>query len=73
MTKEVTEKEQALIDKELGFLDSVYGKQSCGYAEAEVFDYDDDFIDVELKYGIQGGQEHSETLKIDRAKCEWAG
>ena len=46
-----------------------------GFAEAEVYDYDEEYIDVELRFGrCEEGfkQTHSEILKIDRKTMEWA-
>jgi len=40
-----------------------------GFAEAIMFDYDDEIIDIELLSGVQDGEEnrtYSEQLKIDR-------
>ena len=47
------------------------GKINGGYAEADMFDYDDDYFDVELKWGEQDmGDGHSsqyvENYKIAR-------
>ena len=44
-------------------------KLSGGFAIAEMFTYDDDIIDIELKWGVQdegGGDTHIEIYKIDR-------
>lgn len=46
-----------------------YNKISGGFAIAEMFDFDEDIIDIELKHGIQNDYEntvHTEQLKIDR-------
>jgi hypothetical protein len=52
----------------------VYKKISGGFSEAKMFGYDDEFIDVELKFGYEdcgdGSNIHSETYKIDRATME---
>ena len=49
-------------------------KQLSGaWAKAEMFDYDEDIIDVELKFGIQDGEQdvqYTETLKINRKTME---
>ncbi len=48
----------------------MYKSINGGFAEAIMFDYDDDIIDVELKYGIQSDCEnvvHTKTLKILRS------
>ena len=52
-----------------------YKNLNGGFAKAEVYDYDEDTIDVELKYGVQSNSEsnvYSETLKIDRQTMQWA-
>tara|TARA_R110000868_G_scaffold1729_2_gene13871 strand:- start:2324 stop:2572 length:249 start_codon:yes stop_codon:yes gene_type:complete len=44
-------------------------KFSGGFAIAEMFNYDEKIIDIELKWGIQdenGGDTHSEIYKMDR-------
>ena len=46
---------------------------SGGYAIAEMFNYDDQWIDVELKWGVQNDVEnrpHSENYKINRKTWE---
>lgn len=43
-----------------------YKNISGGYAVCEVFDYDDDTIDVELKHGVEGEYHYSEQFEIDR-------
>ena len=42
---------------------------SGGFAEAEMFNYDNDIIDIELNWGIQNDGEnstHTEQWKLDR-------
>lgn len=42
---------------------------SGGFASAEVFNYDPEYIDVELKFGIQDGDSsvvYTEQLQIER-------
>lgn len=49
------------------------GKRSGAFAETEIFDYDEDFIDVYAKYGIQdegADVTYTEQFKIDRGKWE---
>jgi len=46
-----------------------------GYAKAEMFDYDDDYIDVELEWGEQdmgsgSSSSHKEQHKINRKTWE---
>lgn len=46
---------------------------SGGFATAEVWNYDDEYFDVELKWGIQNDAEdtvHTENYKIDRKTLE---
>jgi hypothetical protein len=41
------------------------------YEECNMFDYDEDWIDLELKYGVQDGatnNQHVENFKLDRQK-----
>jgi hypothetical protein len=49
------------------------GKRSGTFAETEIFDYDEDYIDVYAKFGIQDGESdvtYTEQYKIDRKKWE---
>jgi len=46
---------------------------SGGFANATMYDYDKDIIDVELKFGIQSDCQntvHTENIKIDRLTME---
>lgn len=46
---------------------------SGGFAEADIFDYDDEYFDIELKWGIQSDCEnvcHTEQYKMDRKTLE---
>ena len=46
------------------------GKISGEFANAEIFDYDNDIIDIELKYGIQSDCEdrvNTEQWKLNRS------
>ena len=79
MNKSVKE----LSDKELEELKKVFGSFergeekmtgvkyiSGGYAYAEMFDYDDEYIDIELKWGVQSDcsdSTHVEQYKLSRA------
>jgi hypothetical protein len=45
-----------------GAYDNVQG----GYTFTEMFDYDDDEIDLELKFGIEGDRMTTEQYGIDR-------
>jgi len=56
--------------------ETAVGKISGGFAVADMFNYDDDYIDIELKWGIQNECEdniHTERYKINRRKPldEW--
>ena len=47
-----------------------------GYAFAEMYNYDDDYFDVELKLGIQNmcagcSEEHAELYKLNRQTWEF--
>ncbi len=51
-----------------------YRNLNGGFANAEVYDYDENFIDVELCFGrCEDGfkQTHSENLKINRKTLKW--
>jgi len=46
---------------------------SGGFAHAEIYDYDDEFFDIELKWGIQSDVEdevNTENYKMDRFTLE---
>ena len=46
-----------------------YKNISGAFAIADIFDYDNEFFDIELKFGIQDGEEnyvYTEQLKMDR-------
>jgi len=46
---------------------------SGGFANADIFDYDEDYFDIELKWGIQNDCEnnvHTEQYKMDRETLE---
>jgi len=50
-------------------IDGGYSYISGGFAKAEIFNYDDKYFDVEVKYGIQNDCQntvYTEQLKIDR-------
>jgi hypothetical protein len=77
-TKRLTPLELKKLTKALEKLEApmyrCYKKISGGFSEAKMFDYDDDFIDVEFRFGYEdcgdGSNIHSETYKIDRATME---
>jgi len=79
--KELTKQELETLKKKLeDFENQTYkdtGMKSLngGYAKAEMFDYDDEFIDFELQWGCQdmGSGEsmiHTEQHKISRVTWE---
>jgi len=42
---------------------------SGGFSKVEIFDYDDDYFDIELKWGVQSDCQntvHTEAYKMDR-------
>ena len=50
-------------------LDGGYSYISGGFAKAEIFNYDDEYFDIELKSGIQNDCQNSvetEQLKMNR-------
>lgn len=58
------------IEAEFGF---DFHFQSGGFAEAVMYDYDDEIIDIEVKSGIQDGVEnrvYTDNIKIDRKTME---
>lgn len=68
--KKLTAKELKLLRKvlesiELDVLDS-YRNVSGSFAEANMFDYDEEVIDIELKFGIEGDNEYTEQYQVDR-------
>ena len=81
MKKELTKSEvtrlNALLHLEEQPLRDVYHLLNGGFVSADVFDYDDEYVDVELTWGKQagGGDDdvtHSETLKVCRKTMTWA-
>jgi len=65
--REVTEK---ISNLEFGTLvDTGVARISGGFATAEIYDYDDEWFFIELKWGIQSDCEntvHTENYKMDR-------
>jgi hypothetical protein len=80
MKKELTKSEvtrlNALLHLEEQPLRDVYHRLNGGFVRTEVFDYDNEYVDVELIWGKQAGGDddvtHSETLKINRKTMTWA-
>ena len=73
--KPLTEKETNELSKMLSLFESqtLYEtgihKISGGFATADMFDYDDEYIDLELKWGIQSDVQddvHTEQYKLNR-------
>ena len=62
--KTLTRKEEGQLKKALDDFEvqTLYGtgmaKLSGGFAEADMFDYDEEIIDVELKWGVQSDVEN---------------
>jgi len=75
---EFTEQEMEKLNKLLDLIEVdaylPFRQQSGGFSETEVFDYDEDRIDIMLTYGVQdvgsGGQEYTEQLEINRKTME---
>lgn len=79
MKKELTEKELSTLTKVLDkleyetLLDTGYIKINGGFATTELIDYDDEFIDIVLKFGSQddvSSHVTTEQYKIDRKSFE---
>jgi hypothetical protein len=70
----LTKSELKKLSKVLSDIESeavwMYKKVIGGWAKAEMYDYDDELIDVELKFGIIGEVEYTETFTIDRKTME---
>ncbi len=69
----IAEKLQILEQNELR--DSGLKNIEGGYATINMYNYDDDIIDIEVEIGVQTGSESDwmrvENGKIDRATLEW--
>lgn len=69
----IAEKLQTLERNELR--DSGLKNIEGGYATINMYNYDDDIIDIEVEIGVQTGSESDwmrvENGKIDRATLEW--
>ena len=66
LTKAELEKLTKTLEKLEAPMYRIYRKWSGGFAEAKMFDYDDEIIDVEFNYGIDGDRVYTEQYKIDR-------
>ena len=69
--KQITE----LLDKEDQLLKKIYSKLNGGFYESHVFNYDNEFIDVEFKFGVSSGgpddRTTTEQAKINRKTMTW--
>jgi hypothetical protein len=66
LTKKELSKLAIVLEKIEEPMFRIYRKINCGYAEAKMFDYDDEIIDVEFNYGIEGESIYTEQYQIDR-------
>ncbi len=70
MNNGLTKEELIALTIELGKLETpmyiVYRKFNSGFSEATMFDFDDEIIDVELNFGVDGERVYTEQYKIDR-------
>ena len=71
LTKQETEKLIPVLEKleQDTMIDTGVSKISGGFASADMFNYDEDYIDVELKWGVQSDVEdsvHTEQYKVNR-------
>lgn len=69
LTKKELEKIKPILDDLEWDAYLPYKNINGGFAEAVMFDYDEDFIDVELKFGIKSDAEdvcYTEQYTIDR-------
>ena len=67
-SREIKQISKILFDLEKEAI-SVYRKINGGFAVASLFNYDNNIIDIELKFGSQddsGSYVHTEQYKIDR-------
>lgn len=68
------EKITEVLTKEERWAKAPYKNISGGFARAEVYDYDDEKIDVELVWGVQSdcqNTRYAENLTLDRETFEW--
>jgi len=73
-TDEELKKLERVLTLEEKYLMIPYKNISGGFARAEVYDADEDVIDVEVIYGVQSDAEnvvHSENLKLSRRTFVW--
>ncbi len=70
-SKEVSERLQKFENHTV--FDTGVRDVSGGFATADIFDQDDEYFDIELKWGIQSDVEnnvHTEYYKMDRKTLE---
>tara|TARA_R100000005_G_scaffold96200_1_gene81370 strand:+ start:1378 stop:1614 length:237 start_codon:yes stop_codon:yes gene_type:complete len=69
----IAERLQVLENNEL--LDAGLKNINGGFSIIDMYDYDENFIYVEIKWGVQCGGEsdycYSENGKLDRLSLEW--
>lgn len=72
--KNLTKDELKRLAKTLNELEApmfkIYRKFSGGFSEAQMFDYDDEIIDVEFNFGVDGERVYTEQHKVDRLTME---
>ena len=68
-SNKIAEKLQALEYNEL--LDAGLKNINGGFAKIDMYDYDEDYIYVEIQWGIQGDYSSSCNAKLDRLSLEW--
>ena len=73
--KALTKEEEIKISKVLNRIEEecCTGRLNGEFASTEVFNYDNEIIDVELKYGTQDGDTdvvYTEQIKLDRKTLE---
>jgi len=70
----IAEKLQELDYREL--LDAGLKNINGGFAKVDMYDHDEDFIYVEIQWGVQCGGDsdycHSENGKLNRKTLEWS-
>ena len=73
ITEEEIEKLKEILDEIEDSIWYTYKNSNGGFVKADMFDYDDEFFDVEIKEGIQNDVESSvytSQIKIDRNTFE---
>ena len=79
MSKEITEEEMVKFTEVISkfedsiFLDTGVNEISGGFARADMYDYDDDYCDILLQWGVQSdceNTEYQEEYKLNRKTLE---